>query len=59
MQPSCCVSCEHLQEMFVKAKEEHPISEEALEKIEKLDNYLQTRFKLAFGNRIEIGRAHV
>lgn len=52
MQPSCCVSCEHLQEMFVKAKEEHPISEEALEKIEKLDNYLQTRFKLAFGNRI-------
>ena len=38
--------------MFVRAKEEHPISEETLEKMEKLDTYLQTRFKLAFGNRI-------
>jgi hypothetical protein len=46
------VTCEHLQELFVKAKEEHPISQTTLDKMEKLDNYLQTRFKLAFGNRI-------
>lgn len=51
-QPKCYVTCAHLEEMFVRAKEEHPISEETLEKMEKLDTYLQTRFKLAFGNRI-------
>lgn len=51
-QQQCHITCEHLQEMFVRAKEEHPISEDTLEKMEKLDNYLQTRFKLAFGNRI-------
>ena len=51
-QPKCYVTCAHLEEMFERAKEEHPISEETLEKMEKLDTYLQTRFKLAFGNRI-------
>ena len=38
--------------MFDRAKEEHPISEDSLEKMDKLDKYLQTRFKLSFGNRI-------
>ncbi|MDD3340204.1 MAG: hypothetical protein PHS82_15270 [Lachnospiraceae bacterium] len=52
MQPACCISTEHLQEMFVKAKEEYPLSSDALEKMGKMDQYLQTRFKLAFGNRI-------
>lgn len=51
-QEKCHITCEHLQEMFAKAKEEHPISSDTIEKMEKLDNYLQTRFKLAFGNRI-------
>ena len=51
-QPKCCVTTEHLEEMFRKAKEEHPVSQSALDKMEKLDQYLQTRFKLAFGNRI-------
>lgn len=51
-QPKCYITGEHLEEMFEKAKEEHPISEETLDKMEKLDSYLQTRFKLAFGNRI-------
>ena len=31
---------------------EHPISSEMIEKMQKLDNYLQTRFRLSFGNRI-------
>ena len=52
MQPKCYVTAAHLQEMFARAKEEHPISEATLAKMEKLDTYLQTRFKLAFGNRI-------
>ena len=31
---------------------EHVVSEEVLEKMHKMDQYLQTRFRLAFGNRI-------
>lgn len=52
IQPKCYVTAAHLQEMFARAKEEYPISEATLAKMEKLDTYLQTRFKLAFGNRI-------
>lgn len=50
--PVTPISTEHLYELFAKAKEEHPISDETLEKMTKLDTYLQTRFQLAFGNRI-------
>lgn len=52
VQPQCIVSAEHLEQLFAKAKEENPISQATLEKMNKLDQYLQTRFKLAFGNRI-------
>ncbi len=51
-QPKCYVTSQHLEEMFEQAKIDHPISQETLEKMDKLDKYLQTRFKLAFGNRI-------
>lgn len=46
------IRAEHLEEMFAKAIEENPISEATMTKLNKLDTYLQTRFKLAFGNRI-------
>ena len=46
------VTNEHLQYLFQKAKVEYVVSEELLEKMHKLDQYLQTRFRLAFGNRI-------
>lgn len=52
LQAHCDITAEHLQYLFQKAKVEHPISEESLEKMQKLDNYLVTRFKLSFGNRI-------
>lgn len=51
-EPNCDITAEHLQELFEKAKEQYPISDEVLEKMQKLDNYLITRFKLSFGNRI-------
>ena len=51
-EPNCDITAEHLQELFEKAKEQYPISTEVLEKMQKLDNYLITRFKLSFGNRI-------
>lgn len=46
------IRAEHLQELFAKAKEQYPISPESIDKLNRLDQYLQTRFKLAFGNRI-------
>ena len=46
------VTSDHLQYLFQKAKVEHVVSEELLEKMHKLDQYLQTRFRLAFGNRV-------
>ena len=52
MYPTCDVTAEHLEYMFQKAKEDYPISDELMEKMQKLDSYLITRFKLAFGNRI-------
>ena len=50
--PACPISTTHLMEMFAQAKADYPISEATIEKMNKLDVYLQTRFKLAFGNRI-------
>ena len=51
-QPPCRITSAHLMDLFAKAKQEHPISEASIAKLDKLDGYLQTRFKLAFGNRI-------
>ncbi len=51
-QSACCVTATHLQQLFMQAKEEHPISDSTLAKMLRLDEYLQTRFRLAFGNRI-------
>ena len=50
--PKSIVTIEHLQYLFQKAKVDHPISDELLENMQKLDQYLITRFKLSFGNRI-------
>ena len=49
---ACRVTSAHLQQLFEKAKQDYPITEATQAKLEKLDGYLQTRFKLAFGNRI-------
>ena len=51
-QSSCRITSQHLEQMFAQAKQDYPISQETEEMLQKLDNYLQTRFKLAFGNRI-------
>ena len=50
--PHCDITAAHLQSLFAKAKVDYPISQELLENMQKLDNYLMTRFKLSFGNRI-------
>ena len=51
-QGPCRITGAHLEEMFAKAKRDYPISPATEAKLEKLDGYLQTRFKLSFGNRI-------
>lgn len=51
-QPPCRITSAHLMAMFEQAKQKYPISEASVAKLDKLDGYLQTRFKLAFGNRI-------
>ena len=50
--PQCNVTAEHLEYLFQKAQVDYPISDELMDKMQKLDNYLITRFKLSFGNRI-------
>ena len=52
LQSKCFVSSDHLQILFERAKQDYPISNETLEKMRLLNEYLMTRFKLAFGNRI-------
>lgn len=51
-EPKCLVSSDHLQVIFERAKQDHPVSQEMVEKLNILDQYLQTRFKMSFGNRI-------
>lgn len=52
LQPKCDITAQHLEYLFQKAKVDHPISDDLMEKMQKLDSYLITRFKLSFGNRI-------
>jgi hypothetical protein len=42
----------HLEALFESAKDKYKVSDEILDKIEQLDNYVIEHFRLAFGNRI-------
>ena len=46
------ISTDHLNALFDEAKEQYPISQGMLDKLETLNNYLIKNFRLAFGNRI-------
>ncbi len=46
------VSTSHLNEMFAQAKKAYPVSQEILDKIEIVNDYVIKNFRLAFGNRI-------
>ena len=50
--PPSIVTAAHLEEMFAAARREHPIIQPTLDKMNRLNDYLLTRFKLTFGNRI-------
>ena len=46
------VSTDHLNRMFEIAKESFPVSQEILDKLEIVNDYVIKNFRLAFGNRI-------
>ena len=50
--PPIYISTDHLVQLFNQAKQDYPISQDSLDKLELLNTYLIKNFRLAFGNRI-------
>ncbi len=46
------LSATRFEELINQAKEEHKVSQETLDKLAELDDYVIAHFRLAFGNRI-------
>ena len=46
------INSSYLESLFNQAKAEHPVSQDTLNKLEDMDNYVIEHFRLAFGNRI-------
>ena len=46
------VSYSYVDTLYREAVENHPLSDELIKKIERLDNYVIEKFRIAFGNRI-------
>ena len=46
------ISYSYVEELYRKAISEHPVSNEILEKVSRLDLYVIEKFRVAFGNRI-------
>ncbi|MBO4452494.1 MAG: hypothetical protein J5793_01020 [Clostridia bacterium] len=47
-----CISYSYVESLYAKAMEEHPVSDELINKIGSLDLYVIEKFRVAFGNRI-------
>ncbi len=50
--PSITMTSEYLDSLFKQAQEDYAISSATLENFNKLDEFIQDKFKVAFGNRI-------
>ena len=48
----CHIPFEQIDEMYQDAINQYPVSDKILDKFDKLDNFVISKFKLAFGNRI-------
>ena len=46
------INFSYLSKLFKDAIESHPISQDTLNKVEKMDDYVIQHFRIAFGNRI-------
>ena len=52
MTPPVYISTDHINSMFAEAKQQYPISQEMLDKLDDMNAYLIKNFRLAFGNRV-------
>ena len=50
--PAQDINYSYLDKLFTEAINGNPISQETLDKIEEMDNYVIQHFRIAFGNRI-------
>ena len=50
--PAQDINYSYLEKIFAEAIQDHPISQETLDKIEQTDDYVIQHFRIAFGNRI-------
>ena len=46
------INYSYLDSLFTTAMQEHEVSQETLDKVEKMDDYVIQHFRIAFGNRI-------
>ncbi len=46
------INSSYLEDLFAKAKAEHPLTDEMMKKIDDMDDYVIKHFRIAFGNRI-------
>ena len=46
------ITTDHLNDLFAQAKQMYPVSQEMLDKIDIVNDYVIKNFRLAFGNRI-------
>ena len=46
------ISYSYVDALYREAVQNHPLSEDVIRKIERLDNYIIEKFRIAFGNRI-------
>lgn len=46
------ITYEYLHNLFLEAQTNYPISQKTLDKFDKLDSFVISKFKIAFGNRI-------
>ncbi len=50
--PAQDINFSYINNLFKEAIENNPVSQETLDKIEEMDNYVIQHFRIAFGNRI-------
>ena len=50
--PAQDINYSYLNKLFTEAIEQNPMTQETLDKIEEMDNYVIQHFRIAFGNRI-------
>ena len=51
-QESISINSSYLESLFREAEEKYPLTEEGLQQVTEIDDYVIAHFRIAFGNRI-------